>query len=339
MLKFERKIRDDVARLHEQLSETRRDWHFEPGHIQAVVETALDLAGQPPLVPATLEGISAPVFRLPHFRGTLAQTAQGLEHPHTKEIRPVTFDHEAAAGRDDVVLIHLNHPLVQRSLALLRAEVWSHDANRTLHRVAARVVPGQALDAPAVVAYARLVIIGGRGDRLHEELIVAGGKIRHGKLEPQRVDEVRVWLDAAGNVEPPPEMKQNFGDVWPEVSDRLRREIDSRAKTVARSVDSKLDQRAAEEKTKIQAILRELERSINKELDDPWWKQLSLLDQPELERRQLEDSIDSLRARLLQIPGEVERETAAIDERFSGRRTHLFPVAVTWMVPQRLAKG
>ena len=81
MLKFERKIRDEVARLHEQLFETRREWRFDPAHIQSVVETALDLAVQPSLIPVKLDGIAAPVFRLPEFRGTLAHAARGLEHP------------------------------------------------------------------------------------------------------------------------------------------------------------------------------------------------------------------------------------------------------------------
>jgi superfamily II DNA or RNA helicase len=338
MLKFERKVRDDVARLREQLADTRRDWRFEPAHIQAVVETALELAAQPPLIPAQIEGITAPVFRLPEFRGTLAHAAQGLEHPHTHKIRPVTFDHDAAAGRDDVVLIHLNHPLVQRSLALLRAEVWSHEGQRSLYRVAARVVPDTALDSPAVVAWGRLVVIGRRGDRLHEELIAAGGKIREGRLDPKGVDEVRQWLDAPGAGEPPASVKSNFSQVWPQISDKLRRELDHRAKARVTSLDGKLDQRAAEEKAKVHAVLTELQRSIEGELDDPWWKQISLFEQTELERRQLEDNVDSLRARLLQIPAEIEREAAGIDERFAGRRMHLFPVAVTWLVPRRMAR-
>ena len=337
MLKFERKVRDDVARLRDQLAETRRDWRFEPAHIQSVVETALDLAGQPRLVPAQVDGITAPVFRLPEFRGTLAHAARGLEHPHTKQIRPVTFDHDAAAGRDDIVLIHLNHPLVQRSLALLRAEVWSHEGNQRLHRVASRTVPDHALDTPAVVCYGRLVVIGGRGDRLHEELITAGGKLRAGKLDPKGVEEVRLWLDAATDTEPPARIKSEFADVWPQISDRLRRELDARAKARVASLDGKLDLRATEEKAKVRAILTELERSIETELDDPWWRQITLFEQTELERRQLEDNVDGLRARVLQIPGEIERETTAIDERFAGRQTHLFPVAVTWLVPQRIA--
>ena len=113
--------------------------------------------------------------------------ATGLEHPHTKQVRPVTFDHDSAARRDDVVLIHLNHPLVQRSLALLRAEVWSHDANRRLHRVAARIVPDHALDTPAVACYGRLVVIGGVAIVCMKELITAGGKLREGRLDPKGV--------------------------------------------------------------------------------------------------------------------------------------------------------
>jgi hypothetical protein len=338
MLKFERKVRDEVARLHDQLFETKREWRFDARNIQTVVETALQLMKQPSLIPVKLDGFSAPAFRLPAFTGTLAQVAQGLEHPHTKQIRPVTFDQDAAAGRDDVVLIHLNHPLVQRSLALLRAEVWNREGARGLNRVAARIVPDTALDAPALVSYGRLVVIGGRGDRLHEELITAGGKLREGKLETKGVEEVRSWLEAALDAEPADSVKQRFAEVWPNISDRLRRELDSRGKARVISLEGKLDNRAKEEKEKIRAVLTELAASIRRELDDPWWRQQGLFAETDLERRQLEDNVGSLESRLRQIPREIEEEQAAIDARFANRKTHLFPVAVVWLVPQRMAK-
>ena len=53
--------------------------------------------------------------------------AEGLAHPHSGEIRPIVFDHNLARGRDDVVLVHLNHRLVQMAMRLLRAEVWGGD--------------------------------------------------------------------------------------------------------------------------------------------------------------------------------------------------------------------
>ena len=72
-----------------------------------------------------------------------------------------SVDHAAADGRDDVVLVHLNHRLVQMSLRLLRAEVWSVKGRKRMHRITARLVPNHILNAPAVVAHARLVVIGG----------------------------------------------------------------------------------------------------------------------------------------------------------------------------------
>jgi hypothetical protein len=38
-------------------------------------------------------------------------------------VRPITFDHGVAGGRDDVVLVHLNHRRVQMCLRLLRSWV------------------------------------------------------------------------------------------------------------------------------------------------------------------------------------------------------------------------
>ena len=82
-----------------------------------------------------------------------------------------------------MVLVHLNHRLVQMSLRLLRAEVWSQEGQKKrLNRVTARVVPDSALQHLAVVAHARLVVIGGDSQRLHEEIITAGGPIREGRF-------------------------------------------------------------------------------------------------------------------------------------------------------------
>ena len=94
----------------------------------------------------------------------------GLIHPHTGKQRPITFDPDAASGRDDVVLAHLNHRLVQRCLRLLRAEVWAPADRQKIHRVTARIVKRGALRAPAVLAHARLTVVSSDSHRLHEEL-------------------------------------------------------------------------------------------------------------------------------------------------------------------------
>jgi hypothetical protein len=167
MLTFERRLQEELERFRQQLDETKRELHLAPERVQAAVETALALAGQPPLIPSRCDAIwpdptgqrrQCPVFELPALRGAWGRCTVGLEHPHTKERRPVVFDPALAKGRDDVVLAHLNHPLVDMSLRLLRAEIWKSGDNRAISRVTARLVPDSVLDTPAVIGHARLVI-------------------------------------------------------------------------------------------------------------------------------------------------------------------------------------
>src|SRR5690606_18886546 len=141
-----------------------------PDRIERVVRVALALTDKPDLTPAKLADLpEACVFRMPALTGSWSRCLDGIEHPYTKRIRPITFDPDVAKGRDDVVLVHLNHPLVQVSLRLLRAEVWARHDVKKLNRVTVRMLPDGKLDAPAALVVSRLVITGGNHHRLHEE--------------------------------------------------------------------------------------------------------------------------------------------------------------------------
>ncbi|MGD0043707.1 MAG: hypothetical protein ABSE84_25415, partial [Isosphaeraceae bacterium] len=87
MLKFERDLARQIQGLLDQYRETQKELRLSPSNIQKVVEVGLKLAQQPTLIPVSNSG-GKPVFRLPALRGSWAACAEGLEHPHTKEIRP-----------------------------------------------------------------------------------------------------------------------------------------------------------------------------------------------------------------------------------------------------------
>ncbi len=123
LLKFERDLRDQIAKHYEQLRESKQALRISAENVRTVVEIALGLAGQPSLTPVKVDGLpDGSAFRLPALSGSWALCAQGLAHPHSGEIRPIVFDHALAKERDDVVLVHLNHRLAQMALRLLRAE-------------------------------------------------------------------------------------------------------------------------------------------------------------------------------------------------------------------------
>jgi hypothetical protein len=275
-----------------------------------------------------------PVFHLPPLRGSWARCVEGLAHPHTGEVRPIVFDHNLVRNRDDLVLVHLNHMLVQMSLRLLRAEVWSREGNQRLHRVTARLVPNHVLDTPALIVHARLVVIGGDSQCLHEEIITAGGEIRAGRFRRMNVGQVERALNAALSREPSDKVKQRLVDLWPNLKPSLTQSLEVRRRNRMNGLEKFLADRAGQEAEDITAILQELARTIEAELAEPAYLRLELFARPK--REQYDRNVTALRHRLAQIPAEIEQETALIRARFADPEARLFPVAVTLLVPERL---
>lgn len=360
MLKFERDLAKQIGDLLEQYRETQRELRLSPDNIRKVVEVGLALAEQPPLqsidyetqnetssrmvaeTPSTyqISGRSrSQIFRLPALKHSWAACAEGLEHPFTKDIRPITFDHAAADGRDDLVLVHLNHRLVQMSLRLLRAEVWSVKGRKRLHRITARLVPDHVLNAPAVIGHARLVVIGGDSHRLHEEVITAGGMFKEGRLSRVNIGEVEKLLAAATNDEPSEPMRKHLLELWDKFAPALAQSLETRMKDRTTGLQKKLGERAEKEAEDIRAILLELKKAIDTELDTTEMKTGFLPGLEPVEEEQFKRNKDFLFERSKSIPAEIERETAAIKSRYADPQPRMFPVAVTFLVPEKMRKG
>ncbi len=335
MYRFERNLREQIAKLRDRLQDSQRELRVSPETARAVVEVALQLADQPPLKEAKVPGIS-PAFHLPKLRGTWARCAEGLPHPHTQKIRPIVFDHQLAAGRDDVVLVHLNHRLVQMAQRLLRAEVWSQHHEKGLHRVTARVVPNEALDTAAVVAHARLVVLGGDDRRLHEEIVTAGGLLREGHFRRMNVGQVDAVLRAATNEMPAKTTRAQSQNLWPDIKDSVMSALDARMRDRTAGLEKQLKEQREREIADLTAILDELARTIRGELaaEPPAQREFSFI-----ESKQLELNRGSLEARLKAIPEELRKEAEQVSRRYADPQARLFPVAVTFFVPERLAGG
>jgi superfamily II DNA or RNA helicase len=342
MLKFERDLRALIAKHMEQLQETRQVMDFSPQNTHTIVETALALAGQRALIPVSLTptpslgGKGEQAYQLPALTGSWAVCADGLAHPHSGQIRPLTFDHNVVNGRDDVVLAHLNHRLVQMSLRLLRAEVWSPASKKGLHRLTACVVPDTALSDPAVIAFARLVVIGGDQNRLHEEIISAGGFLKEGKLVRMNVGQVSNALNAMTDREISAAMQGRLLSLYPRLVPALLSALEARTKDKLDRIQSDLANRASFEASSIEAILTELAASIKKELTEPEVVQLELWTSEE--REQLNRNMDALQRRLAAIPGEIEQEMEVIRKRFASPQVRIFPVGVLLLISEKLSR-
>ena len=331
LLNQERRMRERLSSLRDELTESRTVLHLEPERVQRVVGVALALAGQPPLAPGPEPG----TWIVPGLTGSWTRAAIGLEHPADPERRrAITFDHELAGNRTDLVLAHLGHPLVRMSLALLRAEVWGtgNKLNRVTLRSAELVLGGD----PVAVAHGRLVITGATGHRLHEQLIFAGLRLRPDGPERLGVQATEAALVCALDSAVPVAREETAAAQLTASADALRAALQARAADRARQLTTTLSARAADEQAHVEATLDELAETIRREAFGEQGDQLLLVTDLELDagdKRQVERDVQALRARLDAIPAEIESEQRAIADRYAEPTHRLFPAAVTLLVP------
>ena len=331
LLALERRMRERVAALRDELHSSRETLHLTAARVERLVRTALALARQPALQP----GPEAQTWVVPALTGSWARACIGLEHPaRNDERRPITFNHEVARERTDLVLAHLGHPLVRLSLALLRAEVWG--TGHHLHRVTIRFA-NPALGNPVAVAHGRLVITGKTGHRLHEQVIAASVELGGERPERLNLEQTEAALALAHATTPPPLVIQQLMPRFAAAAEPLRAALQTRAVDRARQLRTTLARRSDEEQGHVSATLTELAATIRREALGEDGDQLQLITGVELnssDRGQVARDVEALHERLEQIPSEITAEQHAIRNRYSEPTHRLFPAAVTLLVPE-----
>jgi superfamily II DNA or RNA helicase len=336
----DRQLKERIEKLHERLQETQRDFHLTPERICAAVKTGLALDKKPPLQPVELSGApSGTVFEMPTLAGSWARCMEGLRHPFTGKLRPITFDHQVAKGREDVVLVHLNHRLVQMCLRLMRAEVWAQSDVKKLNRVDVRSLPNTELDDLAVAVVSRLIVTGGKHHRLHEELTVSGGYIKDASFSREtRVTQVNTWLDKASSIKAPDRLFEGLKRRFERNQDSILQSVEARSRDRLRNLEATLETRKQQEIGNITAVLDELERAIQQELQKAVAPEQLVFKFPSYsdeERTQVRRDTDALKLRLARIPDEKRQEVEIIRQRYEGYVVRTFPVAVIFLVPER----
>ncbi len=339
----DRSVNSEIERAMETMVQTREDLNLSPERVQAAVSEALILAGELPLQKISLpeaDGRTVPAWKVPHFTKSSWRSArEGLDHPYSGVERPIVFDHNVAKRLGDrVVLAHLRHPLVERSLRFLRAAVWGNQAHVDLHRVTIRVVPDDAIDSIAVTAYGRMVVTGGDGQRLHEQIISAGGRLREGRFARMNVGDVDSALNAPALGIPVPESKRSkFIEQWAGIRDSLNSALENRQQQRTNNLQTAVAARRDTEVGAMNLVLSELEASIRRQLIQlDGNRQLSLFETySDREKDQFRRDREFLQRRLTTIPDELAREVMTIQDRYANTQPRLFPVAIVWLVPQR----
>lgn len=335
----EKRLQEKVSTLHKRLMEAREDFHLSPDHIAKAVQVAMELAERPSIKPASLPSTpEGSVFDVPMMSGSWGRAADGLNHPHTQERRPITFDHDVAKGRDDVVLAHLNHRLVQMCLRLLRAEVWAPDDTKSLHRISIRRSVDPELKVPIAAVWSRLVITGGNHHRLHEELTLSGGELKSsGFARITNLGRLESMVEKASSDDILSNAVEALAPLYDIAQDSIFAAVEARSKDRLKFLENTLSRRKQADIDDITTVLTDLQEAITTELTNSKAVQLELW--AEDERQQLRKDLDALAARLKRIPEELKQEISSIEHRYIDYQHRTFPVAVVFIIPQGFGKG
>lgn len=345
MMSGEKVLNAELARLEQNLADSRERLHLRPENLQRVVETAFELNNLPPFELVGSEDTDVPVFRLPNLDNSWEQVTRSLytrldpDHP-----RPIAFDPQVLTEAPDVVYMHLGSPLLQRATRRLRSALWGGD--RSLERVTATVVPG--LEESYAVAVTRLVLVGRAGLRLHEEVFLAGTRLaRRQAVGEQRAEELlESALDRSDLGGVPQVVAEQIASAWNSdadggLRDRVQQTIAERAARRRKDVESHLVERREADRARVVEIFERFGQTLREALreaeaidGDP---QLGLFDD---ERRQSERDLREIRRRIDVLGEERERELAAVDTRYEDIRNWEFPAAVIFaLAPRDLENG
>jgi superfamily II DNA or RNA helicase len=336
-----------LTQLEQGYDASRTEMHLDPGNLRRVVDTALRINHQLPLIENYdfAQDTDAEVFTIPTLTAGWHDALRGLDtRLEPGVLRPITFDPGASKGRTDLVYVHLGHPIVQKAQRLLRRSLWSVES--PLSRVTAVVVDD--LDESFVAAVTRMVLVGRGGARLHEEVFLAGVRLKGRRAMAE--EKAEAALDNALDRErlsiADERVRDQLCDLWnvPDAPLRLRLEESMRARAARRHelVIEQLAKRQAADAQRAKEIFAAFRANLRDSLArlkaEEEEAQGQLFPDPDQQRQWRRDILGMTR-RLDELDDEEEREIAAIADRYADVKPHSTAAAVVFALTRSDADG
>ena len=336
-----------LTQLEQGYDGSRTEMHLDPANLRRVVDTALRINHQSPLLPTDkfAQDTDAEVFTVPSLTAGWHDALRGLDtRLKPGELRPITFDPATAEGRADLVYVHLGHPIVQKAQRLLRRALWSVDS--PLNRVTAVVVDD--LEESFVAAVTRMVLVGRGGVRLHEEIFLAGVRVKGRRAMAEEKAEAALdkALDRGHLSLADDQVRRQLCDLWnvPDAPLRLRLEesMKSRADRRHQLVTEQLAKRQAADVQRAKEIFAAFRTNLRDSLvrlrAEEAEAQGQLFADPD-QQRQWRRDIDAMNRRFDELDDEEAREIAAITDRYADVKPHTTAAAVVFALTGTDAEG
>ena len=351
-------LREQIERLRGMLNRSRLAVAFDEDHFRAAISCGLRIAGSEPLRALAAGERDLTQYTFPAIDQregadpTWAATLDSLRKPRERgerpwewrrnaPIRPVVFD-DPGVVTDEVVHLHLEHPVVRRLLSRFVSQGF-------VHHDLSRACLSQTTDGiPRVILLGRLALYGPGAARLHEEIIpvtarwrapnAAGGRTepltpyaRTAESETLRLldDALKAPRDHALNET----VRRNLLEsVTRDIGDLLPH-LDARAREYEDDARVALSKRADAEAKAMREIL-DLQQTHLVSTMSAYDKDVQLLlDYKEDERRQKEHDRRYWETRLGEVHRERETEPERIRALYEVKARRVEPIGLVYLWP------
>jgi hypothetical protein len=345
-------LREQIDTLRNRLNDSRKWVGLQEEDFRQALSCALELLGGGALQPLAEQPHAYALPEL-HEQATdarWAETLDSLRPPRERgqklwewrkeaPLRPLVFA-DPGTMTDDVVHLHLEHPLVRRLLGRFTAQGFVLDD-------ISRGCFVQTTDAlPRVILLGRLCLYGLGAARLHEEIVAVTARWidpaqRKEPLKPYaREAEANTLqlLDAALRQSQQPANDVVLQRLQASASrdvEELRPHLEERGTAIVADAMQKLAKRGNDEAKAMREILEAQKKRINDEIkkNRKDTQGQGLLDWFEEERKQLEADIIHWGKRLSDIDAELESEPARIRETYTVKAQRIEPVGIVYLWP------
>lgn len=336
-------LRQRIHEVREALEQTRSDWDLTPAQMARVLDEALQLAGGPRMEPIEAGALAGRAWRIRWLPESWRDLNRYLSNARGDRLA-VIFDHSLVREHDNVVLLHLGHPIMQRALGLFRSCLWEQLSpdRPSMERCTYTIVPRAVTAGPALIAFGRLVAVSEDGRVLHEELLTVGGSISERDLLALDEKSVHRLLDHAQEHRPiPREVVDRLRALFPAHEQQINARFEELQAEQERYLAAALKEKAAEARTQTRELIDQRIREINARLRqlnaERAAAQRRLFDLEELD--QLEDDLNWIERRREQLHANRATEPEAAARRFALRSVRIFPAGLLYVLPETLVEG
>jgi len=345
-------IRDDIKReisgkfkyeeLMSKLNESKNKLQITAGSIRNIINCALKLNNCELIRPtddAGLKNIGGILKRIP----ARWEYAKKFLKDKDGNMLKLVFEPNACLERKDIVQIHLGQPVIKCAISEFRRELFGRGSR--MSRVTYKVIDG--IENIVLKASTRIIVSGGSGNLLHEEIIDVSGEVNENSFIPAdggaklKIDEIE-------------KMEYSFVEIPAGLANKLRLyagkhkklildELEKRVLTQSEFIKKALDGRAEADIKIFGELIGERIKELQKRLKDinektgEEYLQLSLF--TEEEKEQFNENVKWLEYRLEDLKRRKKEEPAAIAERYKAKGIKAFFLSLSFYVPRKLAVG